>query len=120
MNPSSASKVTERHLVLVANIGTFVEEDEAYELLNRLSFSLPILAMVTWVLDVLLATVYLKWFHPWKILLQEASSLQFLFKLFNFDLSQEPDQWEPETDDKAEMEQVEKKMVLNLILKILF
>ena len=33
--------------------------------------------------------------------------------------SQEPDQWEPETDDEAETEQVDKKMVLNLILKIL-
>merc|ERR1719264_1152962 len=32
----TASKVSERHLVLVDNIGTFAEEDEAYELLNRL------------------------------------------------------------------------------------
>ena len=87
MNSSSASKVTERHLVLVANIGTFVEEDEAYELLNRLSFSLPIVAMITWVLDALLGYAYLKWFHPWKILLQEVSSLQFQFRLFNFYLS---------------------------------
>merc|ERR1712037_528326 len=31
---------------------------------------------------------YLKWCHPWKILLQE-----------------EPDKWEPETDDEAETEQ---------------
>merc|ERR1719490_420457 len=81
----TAYKVTERHLVLVDNIGTFAEEDEAYELLNRLSITLPIVAMVTWVLDALLGYAYLKWFHPWKILLQE-----------------EPDKWEPETDDEAE------------------
>ena len=82
MNSSSAYKVTERHLVLVDNIGTFAEEDQAYELLNRLSITLPIVAMVTWVLDALLGYAYLKWCHPWKILLQEVSSLRFQFKLF--------------------------------------
>ena len=87
MSSSSAFKVTERHLVLVDNIGTFAEEDEAYKLLSRLSISLPIVAMVTWVLDSLLGYAYLKWFHPWKILLQEVSSLRFQFKLFNFYLS---------------------------------
>ena len=79
--------MTERHSVLVDNIGTFAEEDEAYELLNSLIISLPIVAMVTWVLDALLGVVYLKWFHPWKILLQEVSSLQFQFRLCNFDFS---------------------------------
>ena len=87
MNSSSAFNVTERHSVLVDNIGTFAEEDEAHELLNRLSISLPIVAMVTWVLDALLGYAYLKWFHPWRILLQEVSSIWFQFKLFNFDLS---------------------------------
>merc|ERR1719341_872483 len=38
----TASKVSERHSALVDNIGTFAEEDEAYELLNRLSITLPI------------------------------------------------------------------------------
>ena len=74
MNSSSASKVSERHSVLVLNIGTFAEEDEAYELLNNLSVSLPLVVIVTCILDALLAGVYLKWLHPWKILLQEVSS----------------------------------------------
>ena len=87
MKSSLAFKVAERHSVLVANIGTFVEEDEAHELLNRLSIFLPIVVMVTWVLDALLAGVYLKWFHPWRIILQEVSSLGFEFWLFYFDLS---------------------------------
>ena len=77
INSSPASKVSERHSVLVDNIGTFAEEDEAYELLNSLSISLPIVAMVTWVFDAVLACVYLKCLHPWKILLQEVSSLSF-------------------------------------------
>ena len=80
---SSAYKVSERHLVLVANIGTFAEEDEAYELLNNLRVSLPLVVMVTWILDALLAIVYLKWLHPWKILLQEVSSLWLEFQLLN-------------------------------------
>ena len=73
----------ERHSVLVLNIGTFAEEDEAYELLNSLSMSLPLVVLVTWVLDALLAGVYLKWLHPWRILLQEVSSLWLEFQLLN-------------------------------------
>ena len=69
----SAFKVRERHSVLLLNIGTFAEEDEAYELLNNLSMSLPFVVMIVWIFDALLGAVYLKWFHPWKILLQEVS-----------------------------------------------
>ena len=83
MSSFSASKVSERHLVLVDNIGTFAEEDEAYELLNNLSVSLPLVVIVTCILDALLAGVYLKWLHPWKILLQEVSSLWLQFQLLN-------------------------------------
>ena len=73
LNFFSASKVRERHSVLLLNIGTFAEEDEAYELLNNLSMSLPFVVMIVWIFDALLGAVYLKWFHPWKILLQEVS-----------------------------------------------
>ena len=83
MFSSSASKVSERHSVLVLNIGTFAEEDEAYELLNNLNVTLPLAVIVTWILDALLAIVYLKWLHPWKILLQEVSSLWLQFQLSN-------------------------------------
>ena len=85
--PSLAAKVGEKHSALVLNIGTFAEEDEAYELLNSLSMSLPFVIMVTWVFDALLGGVYLKWLHPWRIILQEVSSLGFEFRLFDFDLS---------------------------------
>ena len=73
----------ERHSVLVLNIGTFAEEDEAHELLTNLSTSLPFVTIVIWILDALLAVVYLKWLHPWKILLQEVSSLWLEFQLLN-------------------------------------
>merc|ERR1719500_1099709 len=89
----TASKVRERHSVLVLNIGTFAEEDEAYKLLNNLSVSLPLVVIVTCILDVLLAGVYLKWLHPWKILLQE-----------------EPEQWGPEMFDEGGVEQADEQM----------
>ena len=79
MHLLSASKVSEKHSALVDNIGTYPEEDKAYELLNNLSMALPLLVVVTWVLDALLAAAYLKWLHPWKIILQEVSSHIFGF-----------------------------------------
>ena len=63
----------EKHLVLVDNIGTYAKEDEAYELLNSLSIALPLVVTATVVFDALLAIAYLKWFHPWRIILQEVS-----------------------------------------------
>ena len=101
----------ERHSALVLNIGTFAEEDKAYELLNSLSMSLPIVVMVIWVLDALLAYVYLKWFHPWRIILQEVSSLGFEFRVLTF-TSQEPDLWEPETEDEVETGQDEEVVLI--------
>ena len=83
INYSPAFKVWERHSTLVLNIGTFAEEDEAYELLNHLSMSFPFFVIVVWILDSLLAVVYLKWLHPWKIIVQEVSSSWFQFRLFN-------------------------------------
>ena len=65
--------MTERHSTLVLNIGTFTEEDEAFELLNSLTIILPLLVVVSWLLDALLAAVYLKWLHPWKIILQKVN-----------------------------------------------
>ena len=65
--------MSERHSTLAINIGTFTDEDEAFELLNRLTIILPLLVVVSWVLDALLAAVYLKWLHPWKIILQKVN-----------------------------------------------
>ena len=63
----------ERHSALLLNIGTYAKEDEVYELLNILSMSLPFIIMVTWVLDAVLAAIYLKYLHPWRIILQKVS-----------------------------------------------
>ena len=71
-----------RHATLVLHIGTFAEEDEAHKFLNSISMFLPLIVMITWFLDALLAAVYLKWIHPWRILLQEVSSLLLETQLF--------------------------------------
>ena len=68
-----------RHSALVLNIGTFAEEDEAYELLENLILSLPFTVMVTSVLDAMLAAVYLNWLHPWRIILEEVSLFNLCF-----------------------------------------
>ena len=66
----------EKHTALLLNIGTYPEEDAAYKLLNNLRMALPLVVVVTWVFDALLAAAYLKWFHPWKIILQEVSFIR--------------------------------------------
>ena len=71
--------MTEKHLALRDNIGTYEEEDKAYDLLTWLSWHLPVFVVASALLDLLLAVVYLKWLHPWKIILQEVSSHIFGF-----------------------------------------
>ena len=68
---SPAAKVTEKHLALRDNIGTFTEEDEAFDLLTSLRWQLPIVLVSFAIVDLVLAFVYLKWLHPWKVILQE-------------------------------------------------
>ena len=93
--------MSERHSALVLNIGTFAREDKAYELLNNLRMSLPFVVMITSFFEALLACVYLKCLHPWKILLQAVSSLSFFFLSFTIAASKEPAQLEMEEEDDA-------------------
>ena len=83
-------------------------------MLNILSVSLPFVIMITTAFDALLAGVYLKWFHPWKIILQEVFS-SLLFVLYNF--LQEPDSWQLEEDEEEGMDQGKKKVNFNEKLK---
>ena len=82
-----ASNVREKHSALVRNIGTYPEEDKANDLLENLVLALPVLVMATTFFDALLAAVYLKWFHPWKIILQEVGFhfLNRFYPCFQFD-----------------------------------
>ena len=63
--------MSKKHLALRNNIGTYDKEDEAFDLLTRLNWKLPIFVISSAILDLLFAVVYLKWLHPWKIILQK-------------------------------------------------
>ena len=75
----SVSNVSKKHLALRDNIGTFAKEEEAFDLLTMLSWQLPIFVIASAIIDLVLAFVYLKWLHPWKIILQEVFSISFDF-----------------------------------------
>ena len=83
----------EKHLTLRDIIGTFAKEDEAFDLLTRLSWQLPIFVIASAFLDLVLAYVYLKWLHPWKIILQKVS-WNGIFWIF----LQEPKKWGSERE----------------------
>ena len=82
--------------------------------MNSISVSLPFIIMITTAFDALLSGVYLKWFHPWKIILQEVST-SLLLVLYNF--LQEPDTWQLEEDEEEEMDQGKKKVNFQQKLK---
>ena len=65
-------------MALLDNIGTFAEEDEAFDLLTMLTWLLPVIIVTSAAFDLVLAIVYLKWLHPWKIILQEVWYCQVL------------------------------------------
>ena len=90
--------MTEKHLTLWNNIGTFEEEDEAFNLVTKLSWQLPIFVVSSALLDLLLAIVYLKWLHPWKIILQEASWKCVKLRGIS---PQEPEKWGPEIEKES-------------------
>ena len=62
-----------RHEFLLAHIGAFKEEQNAFDLLSRLSWQLPTILAVSALVDLLLVMVYMKWLHPWKDILQDVS-----------------------------------------------
>ena len=95
-------------MTLRDNIGTFAKEDEAFDLLTRLNWQLPIFVIVSAILDLVLAFVYLKWLHPWKIILQEVSSKISSCNLLD-SISKEPESWNSDTEqglDNPVMEKV--------------
>merc|ERR1719270_822674 len=93
-------KVAEKHVALRDNIGTYEEEDKAYNLLTWLSWHLPVFVVASALLDLLFAVVYLKWLHPWKIILQE-----------------EPEKWGSESEEGLlTKEEIEDGLEMELLL----
>ena len=98
-NPSlntvaSASKIQARHEFVVAHIGSIEEEKNAFDLMSRLIWQLPLFIVVTALLDLLLVLVYMKLLHPWRAILEDVSRSP---ASTNHDLDpQEPEVWGPQ------------------------
>ena len=61
-----------RHELLLVSIGTFPEEDEAYQRVMKLLWALPLIVILSGVMDIFFIFIYMKCVHPWKIILVEA------------------------------------------------
>ena len=68
----TAENVNERHELLLVTIGTFPEEDDAYWAVTTLSWALPMILVISTILDSILVWVYMKYAHPWKDILVDA------------------------------------------------
>ena len=53
-------------------IGTFPEEDEAYRRVMKLLWALPLIVILSSVMDIFFVYIYMRCVHPWKIILVEA------------------------------------------------
>ena len=74
----SASKIQERHQLVVSTIGAFAEEQKAFDLMSGLIWQLPLFMAVAALIDLLLVVVYMNWLHPWRGILEDVSmSLSF-------------------------------------------
>ena len=59
-------KVKARHELLSGALGfTFEQEDQAYLLVSRLLWVIPMTVTIAAFMDALLAYGYMKWAHPW-------------------------------------------------------
>ena len=66
----TASKVKERHELLLQTLGgSFDEEEHAYRLVTKLSWMLPIIIVCGGVLDMIVIFSYMRFAHPWKDIL---------------------------------------------------
>merc|ERR1711935_62201 len=60
-----------RHELLSGAIGTFKEENEAYLLVSRLLWVIPMTVTIAALMDAILVYGYMKWAHPWAGILAE-------------------------------------------------
>ena len=65
----TASQVKARHKLLEGAIGTFQEEQQAYTKISKLSWILPLIAIIGSLADTILVIVYMRFAHPWKDIL---------------------------------------------------
>ena len=59
--------------MVVSTIGSFEEEQKAFDLMSRLVWQLPLFMAVAALIDLLLVLVYMNWLHPWRGILEDVS-----------------------------------------------
>ena len=64
-----------RHELLKGAIGTFPEEDYGFDLVNSLSWILPLGIVMGSLVDAVLVYVYMRYFHQWKDILSSEEVL---------------------------------------------
>ena len=52
-------------------IGVFQEETDAYELITKLSWVIPILLTIFSLLELVMVYIYQKYLHPWRCIFAE-------------------------------------------------
>ena len=98
----SASKIQERHQLVVSTIGAFAEEQKAFDLMSGLIWQLPLFMAVAALIDLLLVVVYMNWLHPWRGILEDVSR-NLSSNLYHY-LPQGPEIWGPLSDEEGALE----------------
>ena len=59
-------RVVQRHNVVSKAIGFFDEEKQAYDLVTRAMWAMPVAVSASAMFDVTVVIVYMKFIHPWR------------------------------------------------------
>ena len=57
--------------MLLGTIGTFPEEDQAFQFVTKLSWAIPLTLLIGSILDAFFVVIFMKFAHPWKGILEE-------------------------------------------------
>ena len=82
-----ASKIIERHELLLEALGpVFPEEEHSYKLVSKLSWILPVTIISTGLIDLMFVVTYMKFGHPWKAIIsreKKSETSQFYLQSTN-------------------------------------
>ena len=60
----------------MGTIGTFPEEDQAFQLVTKLSWILPLTLLIASILDTIFVLIFMKFAHPWKGILSSEENTE--------------------------------------------
>ena len=77
-------KVRERHLTIKPVIGVFREEIDAFDLITKLSWIIPLLLTIFSLLELVMVFVYQKYLHPWACIFAEENTNSQVSSCFSY------------------------------------